>query len=283
MIHMKIAVASGKGGTGKTTVAVNLALTLGECTLVDCDVEEPNCALFLDANMEKEEDVTLPVPTFDLDKCTYCGKCADFCMYNAIAVFPEKLMFFPDICQSCGGCEIICPVDAVGEEQRKIGEIDRGKVEDLTIFQGRLEIGEPLATPIIRRVKTFVTGEPLVIYDAPPGTACPVIETIKESDFTLLVTEPTPFGLHDLKLAVEVVRGMEIPFGVVINRDGAGDDRVLDYCNEEGIEVIMRIPQDRRIAELYSRGIPFTTELGEYREMFTSAYEHMVDMAGVSQ
>ncbi len=280
---MKIVIASGKGGTGKTTIAVNLALTLGECTLVDCDVEEPNCALFLDAKMEKQEDVTLPVPVFDLEICTYCGECAHFCMYNAIAVFPKKLVFFPDLCHSCGGCEIVCPVNAISENERKIGEIDKGEIGQLTIFHGRLDIGEPLATPLIRRVKTFAVNDPLVIYDAPPGTACPVIDTIKDSDIALLVTEPTPFGLHDLKLAVEVIRGMDIPFSVIINRDGVGNDCVERYCLEEGIEIIMRIPHDRKIAELYSRGIPFITELKDYRKMFRQAYDRMVEIVEVGR
>ena len=277
---MKIAVASGKGGTGKTTVAVNMALALGDCTLVDCDVEEPNCALFLDVELEKLEDVTVNVPKFDLEKCTYCGQCADFCMYNAIAVFPQRVLFFPDICHSCGGCKILCSEDAISEEPRKIGEIDHASTNGIELYQGRLNIGEPLATPIIRRVKTFAKDGPLVIYDAPPGTACPVIDTIKGSDFALLVTEPTPFGLHDLKIAVSVVMGMEIPFGVIVNREGAGDDRVDRYCEEQGIQMIMKIPQDRRIAQLYSRGIPFTMELEEYREHFQKAYRKIREMLG---
>lgn len=280
MIRMKIAVASGKGGTGKTTVAVNLALSLKKCTLVDCDVEEPNCAIFLNTDMQKLEEVRLPVPVFDLDRCTYCGKCADFCMYNAIAVFPEKLLFFQDMCHLCGGCAILCPEDAVSETTRKIGEIDHARLGELDFYQGKLEIGEPLAVPIIRRVKEYAKDHPVVIYDAPPGTACPVIDTMKDADIVLLVTEPTPFGLHDLKLAVDVVRKMNIPFGVIINRDGVGDDGVERYCEEAGIEIIMRIAHDRRIAELYSKGIPFILEFQEYREIMLKAYWRMYQMAG---
>jgi MinD superfamily P-loop ATPase len=279
VITMKIGVASGKGGTGKTTVAVNLALSLKKCTLVDCDVEEPNCAIFLNTDLQKLEEVRLPVPVFDLDRCTYCGKCADFCMYNAIAVFPEKLLFFQDICHSCGGCAILCPEDAVSESTKKIGEIDHARIAELDIYQGKLEVGEPLAVPIIRRVKGYAKDHPVVIYDAPPGTACPVIETLKDTDIVLLVTEPTPFGLHDLKLAVDVVRKMNIPFAVIINRDGVGNDCVDRYCEEEGIEIVMRIPNDRRIAELYSNGIPFILELQEYREIMLQSYWRIYQIA----
>lgn len=277
---MRIAVASGKGGTGKTTVAVNLALSLSKCTLVDCDVEEPNCALFLDLDLEKVEDVNIPVPVFDLEKCSFCGECAEFCTFNAIAVFPQKLMFFPEICHSCGGCQIVCSEGAISEDLRKIGEIDHAVNDGLEFYRGKLEVGEPLAGPIIRRVKSFASNNVPVIFDAPPGTACPVMDTLKDADIALLVTEPTPFGLHDLKIAVSVVRGMGIPLAVVINRDGAGDDRVDRYCREEGIEVIMRIPNDRRIAELYSIGTPFIFRLEEYRNLFLSAYSRIEEIAG---
>jgi len=272
---VRIAIASGKGGTGKTTVAVNLALSVGKCTLVDCDVEEPNCAMFLNVNPEKLEDVALKVPEFDLEKCTYCGKCADFCMYNAIAVIPpDKLLFFPELCHACGGCTLLCPEKAIAEVPRIIGQVDHSTLGDLEFYQGQLNVGEPMATPIINRVKELALGD-LIIYDAPPGNACPVIDTIKGTDYTILITEPTPFGLHDLKLAVEVVRAMRIPFGIIVNRYGSGDDRVDEWCREEGIEVLMHIPEDRRIAHLYSMGVPFSLELPEYREQFLEMLSHI--------
>ncbi|MBM4237255.1 MAG: (4Fe-4S)-binding protein [Euryarchaeota archaeon] len=271
---MRIAVASGKGGTGKTTVAVNLALSLGECALLDCDVEEPNCALFLDASLEKVEDVVMKVPCFDLDTCTYCGKCAHFCRYHAIAVVaPDRLLFFPELCHSCGGCAIICPEGAVSERDRTIGEISQARIGRIRFLQGKLRVGEPMASPVIKRLKATPRGDGIAILDSPPGTACPVIETIRGSDFAILVTEPTPFGLHDLKLAVAVVRRLRIPFGVVVNRDGIGDDRVDSYCRESKIPVLMRIPEMREIAELYSRGIPFSNSMTRFREDFTSVIE----------
>ncbi len=269
---MKIAVASGKGGTGKTTVAVNLALSIGDCTLVDCDVEEPNCSVFLDMEMESLGEVNLIVPEFDREKCTYCQECADFCAYNAIGVFPERLIFFPELCHGCGGCAILCPADAISEKQRPIGILERGEKGGLKFYQGLLDVGEPMSTPIIRALKSKV-DDGTVIYDAPPGNACPMIETVQSSDFVLLVTEPTPFGLHDLKLAVDVVNEMDIPFGVVVNRQGVGDDRVERYCEEEDIPLLLSIPQDRKIAELYSEGIPFVLDMEEYRDRFLHLIE----------
>jgi len=263
---MKLVVASGKGGTGKTTVSVNLAVSLGKCTLVDCDVEEPNDALFL-GDPRHLEDVTVLVPEFDLEKCTLCGECAEFCRYKAIATIPPKLLYFDELCHSCGGCAIICPVDAVSEKPKMIGEVRTMSVGDIDFYDGRLSIGEPAASPVIRRLNA-VDYEGLAIYDSPPGTACPVLETLKRADFALLVTEPTPFGLNDLKLAVDVVRAMDIPIGVVINRDGIGDSGVEDYCAEDGIEIMMRIPEDRRIAELYSEGRAFADVLDGYGDMF---------------
>lgn len=261
--------ASGKGGTGKTTVAVNLALSIGDCTLVDCDVEEPNCSVFLDVDLETLGEVNLVVPEFDRDQCTYCKECSDFCAYNAIAVFPpDRLVFFPELCHGCGGCTILCPADAVSERERSIGVLERGQKGDLKFYQGLLDVGEPMSSPVIRVLKSKIDDQSLVIFDAPPGNACPMMETVQGADFVLLVTEPTPFGLHDLKLAVDVVKKMGMPMGVVVNRQGVGDDRVERYCEEEEIPLLMSIPEDRRIAELYSEGIPFVLEMEAYRDRF---------------
>ena len=270
---MKIVVASGKGGTGKTTVAVNLALSMGSCTLIDCDVEEPNCALFLNTDLKHLEDVTVYVPEYDLEKCTFCQECSRFCRFNAVAVIPpETLLFFPELCHSCGGCSIVCEYGAVTERAKGIGVIETGTTNGVRIYQGKCNVGVANVMPIIKRLKSLETGEN-VVFDSPPGTACPMNETVKNADVALLVTEPTPFGLHDLKLAVETVRKLGVPLGVIINRDGIGDDGVERYCKAEGIRIIMRIAEDRRIAELYSVGIPFVLELEDMKERFKALVE----------
>ena len=265
---MIIAIASGKGGTGKTTIATNMALSIGNVQLLDCDVEEPDSHLFLDMELEKQEDVYILVPIIDDEKCTFCGACSKFCQYNAIGILPSETLFFPELCHGCGGCTLVCPEDAIKEEKRVIGVIEGGKKDGLEFFHGLLNIGEPMATPVIRALKGRIRDHVHVILDSPPGNACPVIETVQGSDFCILVTEPTPFGLHDLKLAVDVIRKMAIPFGVVVNRDGVGDDRVERFCMEEKIPILLTIPQDESIAKLYSKGRLFVEDMPEWKERF---------------
>jgi MinD superfamily P-loop ATPase len=275
---MNIAVASGKGGTGKTTIATNLALSLGDnVQLLDCDVEEPDSHIFLDMKLEKLEEVYIPVPDIDKEKCTFCGECSDFCQYNAIAVVPNDVLFFPELCHGCGGCTLVCPEAAITEVNRAIGFIERGMDHNLEFLHGLLNIGEPMATPLVGAVKRRMNPDKVSIIDSPPGTSCPVIESIKGTDYCILVTEPTPFGLHDLKLAVEVVRTMKVSFGVIINQDGIGDSGVEDYCAQVGIPVIMKIPHDRNIARLYSNGVPFSKEMPEWKERFKELYERIVN------
>ena len=267
---MKIAVASGKGGTGKTTVAVNLALSIEGSVLIDCDVEGPNSHIFYRDCMRKFKDVTIPAPDFDLEKCTRCGKCSEFCRYNAISVVGGNLLFFKELCHGCGGCRIICPVEAISEKDHHIGSLRRN--EDGTLLDGLLDISEPFGVPIIRELKGLAIEEGATIFDSPPGTACPAVETMRGVDFCILVTEPTPFGLHDLKLSVDVVREIGVPFGVVVNRDGIGDDRVERYCADEGIPLLARIPNDMEIARAYSDGIPMVKALPHYSGIFEELY-----------
>lgn len=265
---MKIAVASGKGGTGKTTVSVNLAVSGDNVQLVDCDVEEPDCNLYLHAPLEKVEDVFLPVPEIDRKKCTYCGKCSEFCQYNALAVFPENVLVFKDLCHGCGGCTLVCPEAAITETKKAVGVIEYGVLPGIEFIRGVLNIGEPLATPVIKALKRKINDKKTVILDSPPGNGCPVIETVSGCDFCILVTEPTPFGLHDLKMAVTLTKVLNVPCGVVINKAGIGDDTVKIYCKKEKIPVLLEIPHDKKIAALCSRGIPFIKRMPSWNPKF---------------
>jgi MinD superfamily P-loop ATPase len=273
LIEVKIAVASGKGGTGKTTVSINLALSLDNVQYLDCDVEEPNAAIFLKPEISKKIAVEIPVPVIDEGKCDFCRKCAQLCAFNALVVLAETTLLFPEMCHGCGGCAYICPQHAITEQNRKIGIVERGTSGNIDFIQGLLNVGEPMAPPIIKKERSLIDDSKTVILDSPPGTSCPVIETIRDTDFCILVTEPTPFGLNDLVLAVETVRGIRVPFGVIINQDGIGDDEVDKYCNKEGIEVLMKIPWDRRIAEAYSRGEPAVKVFPEMKKDFQDVFE----------
>jgi MinD superfamily P-loop ATPase len=271
MRSMIVAIASGKGGTGKTTVSVNLARTLGtKVQLLDCDVEEPNAHLFLKGKKVKEEIVNIPIPQVDEALCNGCCECGKFCTYNAIVTFGTVPLIFPEMCHGCGGCTLICPTKAITEIGRRIGMVETMESGNITLIGGRLDVGVAMAPPLIREVKKCLQNNLPAILDAPPGTSCPVIAAIRDTDMVLLVTEPTPFGLNDLMLAVDMVRELKIPFGVIVNRMGCGDDRVHDFCKKENIPILLEIPDDRRIAESYSRGILMVDALPEYRSLFQS-------------
>jgi MinD superfamily P-loop ATPase len=262
---MILAVASGKGGTGKTTVSVNLARVFGpDVQLLDCDVEEPNDHLFLKGILREEETVTIPVPQVDESLCDGCGECGRFCEYHAIVSFGATALVFPEMCHGCGGCAKVCPRKAIRERGQRIGVVETMESGNVTLIQGRLDVGVAMSPPLIRAVKARLRKGASAILDAPPGTSCPVIATLRGADFVVLVTEPTPFGLHDLRLAVDMVRELRIPFCVVVNRVGIGDDRVHVFCGNEGIPILLEIPDDRRIAEAYSRGELIVEALPEY-------------------
>ena len=252
---MIISIASGKGGTGKTTVATSLAWVLGEeAQLLDCDVEEPNCHLMMRPEISDQEVVNLEVPVVDTSKCSKCGVCGDICRFSAIVLIGEEVLTFPEMCHGCGGCAILCPEQAILEGQRVLGVVETGKAGPVDFVQGRLRVGEAMSPPLIRAVKRRIDREKTAILDAPPGASCPVITTVMDSDFVILVTEPTPFGLHDLRIAVEAIEPLQIPMGVVVNRSDIGDLGVKRYCSERGIPLLLEIPHSRTIAEGYSSG-----------------------------
>jgi len=283
---MIVSVASGKGGTGKTLVATSLALSLSDnykVQLLDCDVEEPNANILLHLAVNQSQPVYILIPKVDETKCTYCGKCAEVCAYNAIAVLKEKVLVFPELCHGCGACSYLCPESAITEEGREMGVVERGDSRNLELIQGKLNVGEAMAPPVIREVKKYIDPANIVIIDVPPGTSCPVVEAVKGSEFCLLVTEPTPFGLNDLSLAVEVVRKLDISCGVVINRVGIGGEEVERYCHREGIPILLRIPLDRNIAMLYSQGIPLIEGVPRWREEFLRLFQDIKDIIAASR
>ncbi|MCD6307310.1 MAG: ATP-binding protein [Deltaproteobacteria bacterium] len=277
---MIISIASGKGGTGKTTVATNLAASMGpDVQVLDCDVEEPNAHLFLRPIIEEVQTITTPVPEVDMDKCNLCGKCGEICQFKAIVVIGDTVLPFHELCHSCGGCMMVCPEKAITEVGRELGVIERGRRNGIEFVHGRLRVGEAMSPPLIRKVREYARPDALTIIDAPPGTSCPVIASMKGANFILLVTEPTPFGLHDLKLAVGAVKILGIPCGLVINRSDIGNDEAWSYAREQDVPVLMEIPFDRRIAEAYSRGEMIVEAMPEWKEKFRGLYDRIEKLA----
>ncbi len=270
---MRVVVASGKGGTGKTTVATSLVLALSEPTVsfMDCDVEAPNGHIFLDPAFDRRKEVGILIPEVDMSLCTHCGICAEVCQYNAIAVIGTKTLVFPELCHGCGSCTTACPEQAISERLDVMGVLEGGDSRTGVMFsRGLLDVGEPMAVPVIRELKKWPPPRVVVteVRDAPPGASCPVVESMRGADFVLLVTEPTPFGLHDLKQVAQVVQELGLPAGVVVNRDGIGDDEVDAYCRERGLPILMRIPYDRKIGEGIARGLPLVDIVPAYWRRF---------------
>jgi MinD superfamily P-loop ATPase len=294
---MKIAVASGKGGTGKTTIATSLARSLAVNTglhpifsgppfFLDCDVEAPNAHLFLKPDLLERREVAILIPRVDEDLCTYCGKCAQVCQYHAIAILGKKTLVFPQLCHGCGSCTLVCPEKAISEIRNVLGSLEHGvTIDGIQYWRGILNVGEPMAVPVIRQLKNWVEPGPgqILILDAPPGTSCPVVETIRGSDFLLLVTEPTPFGLHDLRLAAEVAQELRIQAGVIVNRDGIVPFTPLDeFCRAEGLPILMRIPFERAIAEGIAQGKTLVDTHPETISLFKELFVQIVDQAEIS-
>lgn len=277
--NFTVAIASGKGGTGKTTIAVNMVRVLANLgkmvQYIDCDVEEPNGHIFLKPDLISRMNVTVDVPQVDPEKCTACGECGEICQFNAIICIKEHVLTFEQLCHSCGGCRRLCPADAIETRPVKIGEISIGRAGTIDFISGKLCIGNVRTPALIREVKKHIRNNSQTIIDVPPGTSCPVVGAVKDTDFVLLVTEPTPFGLNDLKLAVSLIRELNLPFALVINRYGIGNEEVEDYCQTENIDIIMKLPDDRRIAEAYSSGMMIVEDLPEYIELFTKLCDYL--------
>ncbi len=279
---MKIAVASGKGGTGKTFVTVNLARAINTpVAVLDCDVEEPNSSLFLQGDFVSEQTATLLVPSVNEELCDGCRVCADVCQFNAIAVIAGTPLIFEDLCHGCGACTRFCPQGAITEVPHRIGNITVSVSKKVTLIEGRLDVGKALSVPVIRQVKAHEVAaqHETILLDAPPGTSCPVVWTLSGCDAVVLVAEPTPFGLHDLEIAVETAQEIGIPLGVVINKEGLGDDRVSIYCQEKNIPILGRIAHDRRIATVYARGGMVVEEIPEYQVVFSRIWDEVQKLA----
>lgn len=278
---MKIVIASGKGGTGKTTVATSLALALSRhgiaVQFIDCDVEEPNASIFLKPDIKEKKPVLVMTPQIDNDLCTHCGACANFCAFNALVVLKDKVLKFPEMCHGCTGCVLVCSVQAITSEKREIGDIEIGDAGGIQFLHGHMNVGEAQATPVISALRKASNPTRTVILDAPPGNACPFVETVKAADICVLVTEPTPFGLYDLSLAVETCKTLNVPCVVVINRCDIGDDRVENYCKDNEIEIFMRIPHKEKIAKAYSIGTPLIEALPQLQADFFELYKKLKD------
>jgi MinD superfamily P-loop ATPase len=280
---LKISIASGKGGTGKTLVATSMAVSLAsagerQITVADCDVEEPNAYLFFPQRILLErKECLVPVPVINETKCRHCGKCSEVCAYHALAVLPETVLLFPELCHGCGACNLICPEGAVSETSRSVGEIFLARSGDVEIVWGELALGEARTTPLIKAVKDRAGGK-MVIVDCPPGTSCSLVESVRGSDFCLLVTEPTPFGLYDLDIALKVLEKMNIPRAVLVNKSGMGDRKVYEYLEKRNIPLLMEIPLDRKIAEFYSSGEIFAEKMPEWKAEFAGMVREIEEM-----
>jgi MinD superfamily P-loop ATPase len=278
--NISISILSGKGGTGKTTIAVNMALSLDNVQLLDADVEEPNDYIFISPEIinKESESVMRLIPVVDDDKCTACRKCVDFCEYNALAMMLDNVLVFEEVCHSCGGCKIVCPEDAITEKEKELGKIRHDEQKDLDFWQGELNTGEEKAVPVIEKLKTKINYNKKVIIDSPPGTTCPTIEAIADTDYTLVVTEPSPFGVHDLNMVVEMLKNVNQPFAVIINRAEEDSNYLIeDYCRENDIQIVMKLPFSRKIAELYSRGETFLEEIEGWESKFKDLYKDIVE------
>ncbi len=272
---MEICVISGKGGTGKTTVAVNLVLSCEKGMFLDCDVEEPDGRIFLLPRIERIDSSFISVPVIDEKKCNFCGKCAEVCIFNAIAVVKKKILFFERLCRGCSACWLVCPEGAVSEGKKETGVIKSGEVKNLRFLEGSLNPGEETGHSIVYNMRNMIDKNDTVIIDGPPGLSPVLLEAVDKTDYAIIVTEPTPFGFHDLCLTVELLDNLKVPYGVIINKDSENSS-IEEYCQKKAIPLLLKIPFDMQIADLYSRGIPFSMELPEWHDKFRNVLTYIM-------
>lgn len=278
---MKIAVLSGKGGTGKTLVSVNLACAAEQAVYVDCDVEEPNGHLFLKPEITETKSVAVSVPEVEMSKCNGCRKCVDFCQYNALALLKDNLLIFHEICHSCGGCILFCPEKALQSKQRPIGTIETGSSENVTVLTGCLNTGEVSGVPIIKKLMELLPKQETIVVDCPPGSACIVMESIREADYCVLVAEPTLFGVHNLAMVYELVKLFNKSFGVVLNKCLPGENPAKRYCQENQLPILAEIPYEESLGSLNSKGLIAVREDAQYRELFRKML-HQITKEGLA-
>jgi len=280
---MIISVVSGKGGTGKTLVATSLAMSLaGEkaVQLLDCNVEEPDAHLFLKPSLTTKETVTIRVPRLEREKCNFCRKCGETCIRSAIIVYAKHILLFPELCYGCGACYHLCPQKALTQEEKIIGIVESGSSNGIDLVHGRLVSGETLALNIVKKIKEATNKNGTVIIDTPAGISRTVVQTFRGSDFCIIVTEPTPSGYDSLTKAVEILKRLSIPGGVILNRTGEDDNRGEEYCRKENIRILLSIPLDNNIADLYSRGITLVEGIPSWKESFQRLYKNITELSG---
>lgn len=277
--NMKIAVLSGKGGTGKTFISVNLTFAAGNSNYIDCDVEEPNGHLYFKPEILKKEKIYVKIPQVDKEKCNGCRKCVEFCKFNALAYIKDNVFVFEDICHSCGGCSLLCPEKAISEKDKEIGEVHEGLFKDSNIYTGILNTGEETGVSIIKELLTNAYNKPYTFIDCPPGSSCSVMESIKDADYCILVAEPTLFGVHNFDMVYNLVKIFDKPFGAVLNKCLDGENPAEEYCKKNNIKILCKIPFEHELGKINSNAEIASEKNEKYHSLFSSLLKSVLEEA----